>query len=127
MSGIKIPGLVDTDFMVSTVPESFFCQHWGHERLQAWHWLQLKVTSGLLIPYLGYIDLGVELYGKPIPQCCGLIVKDPLGAGPSKVPTVLGMNVIWKCYQELFGQHGSALFSLGSVTEAPKSPAAKIP
>lgn len=109
--------------MVSTITESFSRQHfesWGQEHLQACHWLQLKAANGLSIPYLGYIELGVELCGKFVHQCGVLIVKDPPGVGPSMVPGVLGMNVIRKCYHELFGQHGEALFSLGSVTEAPK-------
>lgn len=123
MGGIKVPCLVDTGSMVSTITESFFRQHfesWGQERLQACHWLQLKAANGLSIPYLGYIELSVELCDKFLPQCGVLVVKDPPGAGPSTVPGVLGMNVIRKCYHELFGQHGEALFSLGFVTEAPK-------
>ncbi|KAK0145448.1 hypothetical protein N1851_015636 [Merluccius polli] len=37
-----------------------------------------------------------------------------------RVPGVMGMNVIRKCYQELFVQHGLALFELSSVTQAPR-------
>ncbi|KAK0137080.1 hypothetical protein N1851_026725 [Merluccius polli] len=37
-----------------------------------------------------------------------------------RVPGVMGMNVIRKCYQELFVQHGLALFELSSVTQAPQ-------
>ncbi|KAI4874103.1 hypothetical protein NFI96_002857 [Prochilodus magdalenae] len=52
------------------------------------------------------------------PRCGILVVKDPPGAS-SAVPGVLGMNVISRCYQELFGLHGPSLFSLPLVAQAP--------
>ncbi|KAI2668517.1 Retrovirus-related Pol polyprotein from transposon 17.6 [Labeo rohita] len=35
------------------------------------------------------------------------------------VPGVLGMNILSRCYRELLGQHGAALFDLPSVSQAP--------
>lgn len=62
-------------------------------------------ASGLAIPYVGYLELDVELYGK-VMLCCGiLVVKNPFRAS-SLVPGILGMNVICRCYQELFGVFG---------------------
>lgn len=55
MAGVKVPCLVDTGSMVSTVSESFFRKHfepWGEERLTACHWLQLRAANGLAIPYI---------------------------------------------------------------------------
>jgi len=62
----------------------------------------------------------VELCGKLLPACGILVIKDPPGGVSSQVPDVLGMNVIRRCYGELFGQHGLALFDLPVVSEAPK-------
>ena len=107
--------------MVSTVTESFFLQQfepWGQDRLQSCHWLQLRAANGLDIPYIGYLELDVLLCSKVMPRCGILVVKDPPGAS-SVVPGVLGMNVISRCYQELFGLHGSSLFSLPLVVQAP--------
>ncbi|KAL7868535.1 hypothetical protein SRHO_G00099190 [Serrasalmus rhombeus] len=107
--------------MVSTVTESFFSQQfepWGLDRLQSCHWLQLRAANGLDIPYIGYLELDVLLCNRMMPQCGVLIVKDPPGAS-STVPGVLGMNIISRCYQELFGSHGSSLFQLPSVVHAP--------
>lgn len=121
IGGVSVPCLLDTGSMVSTVAESFFLKQfmpWGPERLQSCHWLQLKAANGLPIPYVGYLELEVVLCGKVVPQCGILIVKDPHG-GPSSIPGVLGMNVISRCYQELFGAHGSALFRSPSVSRAP--------
>ncbi len=54
-----------------------------------------------------------------MPKCGVLVVRDPPGGMGDKVPGVLGMNVLRRCYQELFGQHGPALFSVPFVTQAP--------
>lgn len=53
--------------MVSTITESFFRRYfepWGREKLQSCHWLDLRAAKGLPIPYLGYLELKVELCGK---------------------------------------------------------------
>ncbi|KAL2089536.1 hypothetical protein ACEWY4_014224 [Coilia grayii] len=107
--------------MVSTITETFFLNHfepWGSDRLRSCHWLQLRAANGLAIPYIGYLELDVELCGKSIPQCGVLVVRDPPGGVGSQTPGVIGMNILNKCYHELFGQHGASLFSLPSVTQA---------
>lgn len=107
--------------MVSTVTESFFHEHFaslGHDRLQSCHWLQLRAANALAIPYIGYLELDITLCGKNIPRCGILVVKDPAGAEPS-VPGILGMNVIHRCYQQLFGSHGRSFFDLPAVTQSP--------
>ncbi|KAK0143575.1 hypothetical protein N1851_018314 [Merluccius polli] len=123
MGGVAVSCLLDTGSMVSTIPESLFRQHfepWGQERLKSCHWLQLRAANGLAIPYIGYLELDVELCGRRLPGCGILVVKDPPGCLSAQVPGVLGMNVIRKCYKELFGHHGLALFDLPVVSEAPK-------
>ncbi|KAL7883342.1 hypothetical protein SRHO_G00010000 [Serrasalmus rhombeus] len=104
--------------MVSTIVESFFRQH-VQGKLRSCRWLQLRAANGLEIPYVGYVELTVEVLGKAIPDRGWLVVKDP--PGPSTlpvVPGVLGMNVIRECYQELFCQHGPSLFDLPPVVHA---------
>lgn len=118
-----VPCLVDTGSMVTTITETCFRQHfepWGPERLRSCHWLELRAANGLAIPYIGYLELTVELCGKSMPGCGVLVVKDPPGDMSSQVPGVLGMNVIRRCYRELFVQYGAALFDLSVVSEAPE-------
>lgn len=108
--------------MVTTVTETFFLRHFetpGQDQLRSCQWLQLRAANGLSIPYVGYLELEVELCGKSIPGCGILVVKDPPGPTGSGVPGVLGMNVLGRCYRELFGQHGPALFKATSVLQAP--------
>lgn len=105
MGGVTVSCLLDTGSMVSTTTESFFLpqfEPWGPECLQSCHWLQLRAANGLAIPYIGYVELYVVLCGKALPHCGILVVKDPPGTVPS-VPGVLGMKVISRCNQELFG------------------------
>ena len=118
MGGVSVPCLVDTGSMVSTITESLFRQHFessGAERLKACHWLELKAANGLAIPYIGYLELDVVIAGKLMPQCGILVVRDPPGQMPSAARGVLGMNIIHKCYQELFGQYGPELLGEAAV------------
>ncbi|KAI2653682.1 Retrovirus-related Pol polyprotein [Labeo rohita] len=122
IGGVSVACLIDTGSMVSTITESCFLENfkpWGRERLKLCQWLQLRAANGLAIPYIGYMELDVELCNKIVPECGILVVKDPPGGMCAEVPGVLGMNVLSRCYQELFGQHGQALFNSPPVVEAP--------
>ncbi|KAL1280076.1 hypothetical protein QQF64_014676 [Cirrhinus molitorella] len=117
--GVPIPCLIDTGSMVT---ESCFRKYFdplGREGHKPCQWLQLQAANGLEIPYIGYVELDVELCGSLVPKCGVLVVADPPGGLCAQVPGVLGMNVIRRCYQELFGQHGPALFRLPAVSQAP--------
>nr|XP_055029293.1 uncharacterized protein LOC129418561 [Misgurnus anguillicaudatus] len=124
MGGVSVPCLVDTGSMVSTITESCFVTNFGsrgQEQLRSCHWLQLRAANGLSIPYIGYLELDVQLCGRVILGCGVLVVKDPPGSLCARVPGVLGMNVLSCCYRELFGQHGPSLFDLPGVSQAPNS------
>ncbi len=61
----------------------------------------------------------MELCGRLVIGCGVLVVQDPSDGMSLEVPGVLGMNILGRCYQELFGQHGSALFDLPVITQLP--------
>lgn len=85
IDGVQVSCLVDIGSMVSTVTDNFFLQHfqsWGQERLQSCNWLTLRAANGLAIPYVGYLELDVDLCGISVPQCGVLVVKDPPGVVP---------------------------------------------
>lgn len=110
--------------MVSTMTDSFFRQHfeaWGQERLWSCHWLGLRVSNGLAIPYLGYLEFEVKLCGRLLPRCGVLVVKDPLTDEFPQASGVLAMNILQRCYRLLFGHHGPSLFNLTAVTGAPET------
>ena len=121
MGGVTVSCLLDSGSMVSTIPESFFVEHfasWGQERLRSCNWLQLRAANGLCIPYIGYLELDVTLCGKVVPGCGILVVRDPPDAA-SASPGILGSNIIRRCYRELFAMYGPALFNAPSVVQAP--------
>ncbi|KAL1255497.1 hypothetical protein QQF64_013558 [Cirrhinus molitorella] len=62
----------------------------------------------------------IELCGRVVLRCGVLVVKDPPGGLRLQVPGILGTNVLGLCYQELFGQHGPALFGFPPVSSAPR-------
>lgn len=123
MGGVEVPCLLDTGSMVTTLSESFFKQHfepWGSEKLHECGWLQLRAANGLAIPYVGYLEMDFVVLGKTIQNKGVLIVKGlSIPSTDTRLPGLLGMNIIQECYQELFRQHGSDLFDLPSVQEAP--------
>ncbi len=96
-------------------------EFWVQEQLRSCHWLQLRAANGLSILYIGYLELDVEFCGRVDLGCGVLVVKDPPGGLCAQVPGVLGMNILSRCYQELFGQHGMSLFDLPVVSQAPSS------
>lgn len=122
IGGVPVQCLIDTGSMVSTITESCFIKHfkpWGQERLKHCQRLQLRAANGLAIPYIGNMELDVELCGKMVTECGVLVVRDPPGGLCAQVPGVLGMNVLSRCYKDLFGQHGPALFNSPPVVEDP--------
>lgn len=69
--------------------QSFFRQQfepWGQEQLNLCHWLQLRAANGLAIPYIGCLELDVELCGKLLPACGILVVKEPPGGVSAQAP-----------------------------------------
>lgn len=105
----------------------FFYEHFNSsvEQLQECRWLQIKAANGLEVPYLGYLEIDIQVLGKIQPRIGVLVVQNSsityTKFQKSKVPGLLGMNVISQCYDELFQQHGSTLFHAPLVRSAGKA------
>ncbi|XP_049333689.1 uncharacterized protein LOC125801279 [Astyanax mexicanus] len=116
MGGVPVSCLLDTGSMVTTVTEKLFDEHLQSlsGQLQECRWLQLRAANGLEVPYLGYLEVDIQVLGRTLPGMGVLVVRDPSDphtrVQKSKVPGLLGMNVISPCYSEIFQQHGSSLF-----------------
>lgn len=92
IGGVSVPCLIDIRSMVSTITESCFrlkFEPWGQNRVCPCRWLQLRAANGLEIPYIGYVELDIELCGKLIEGSGVLVVQDPPG-GNYDIPGVLG-------------------------------------
>ena len=125
MGGFTVPCLLDTGSMVSTITEEFFIEHFqsqGEDKLRQCNWLQLKAANGLGIPYIGYLELDVNVLSKTLPRMGVLVVKSPedprLKEQKGSVPGLLGMNIIRRCYHELFVQLGPDLFEFPLLKSA---------
>ncbi|XP_052464763.1 uncharacterized protein LOC128021529 [Carassius gibelio] len=125
MGGVPVLCLLDTGSMVTTITETFFDQCFRQlapDALKKCGWLQLRAANGLNIPYVGYFEIDVNVLGQILPKQGVLVVKDPENIDMSKkkelVPGLLGMNIIGQCYNNLFEEHGSALFSVLQVRRA---------
>ncbi len=108
MGGVEVSCLLDTGSMVTTITESFFRDHFQEsvpKLLETGSWLTLKAANGLEIPYVGYLELDVEVMGNLIPQRGILVIKDipdsSTQARRRNNPGLLGMNVIRACKEVL--------------------------
>ena len=103
---MKINCLVDTGSEVSTITESFFKEHFlplGKQLLTDRRWLTLTAANGIEIPYIGYIELDVDVLGVTIPSRGILVVKDSdgslLSSRKKEIPSLMGMNIIRELQQ----------------------------
>lgn len=103
MNGVSVKCLIDTGSMVTTVTEEFFkknLKQGGAHLVTEGLWLSLTCANGLKIPYIGYLELDVEVGGTILPQMGILVVADtPTCSDEHRqqkraVPVVLGMNVL---------------------------------
>ena len=90
--------VVDSGSMVSFVTEEFYKEKLQSTcgRVQDGRMLTLPAANRLEIPYLGYLELDVEVDGVKIHRCGVLVLKDtPATANQRReVPGLLGTNVL---------------------------------
>ena len=74
-------------------------------------------------PYVGYVELYVNVLGKTPTKNSGFSSKRfprfICSTTKSKVPGLLGMNIIRSCYHELFGHNGFVFDPLFAQTVSP--------
>ena len=79
LGGVDVLCVVDSGSMVSFVTEEFYKKKLqptcGRVRKDG-RMLTLRAANGLEIPYLGYLELDVEVDGVNVPGCGVLVVKD---------------------------------------------------
>ena len=79
LGGVDVLCVVDSGSMVSFMTEDFYKKKLqptcGHMKKDG-QMLTLGAANGLEIPYLGYLELTVEVYGVKIPGCGVQVLKD---------------------------------------------------
>lgn len=112
IQGLKTPCLIDTGSQVTTLTESYFKKHFetrGPTMYPPIQKFNLVAANGLVILYIGYIEVDLNICGKVIPKRGVLIVKDSNG---SAHPGLNGMNVIKECRDFLMTQTGDSCVGL---------------
>lgn len=122
IGGIPLKCVIDTGSNVSTMTESFFRNHLkgGDEDINCTaKWLKLTAANKLPLPYLGYVELDIQVMGVTIPECGFLVVGDnDTNETDTSPPGIIAMNIV-KRYRELgVREFDTALGEgLGSVWE----------
>lgn len=96
LGGVQVSCLIDTGAEVSTITESFFKEHLsqGREVLNVSSYIRISASQGLEIPYVGYIELELNVLGSMFGGLGFLVVKDPVTITvqewKNRVPGILG-------------------------------------
>lgn len=118
MAGVEVECLIEIGSMVTLVSEAF-CK----EKLESvcgrvhgvGRMLTLRGANGLEIPYLGYLELDMQVGGETIPDCGVLVLKDTAATVRQRRrrPGVLGTNVLAKIpkWAELLSVEENAITS----------------
>ncbi len=113
IGGKSVKCLLDTGSNVSTLADSFFREHLhGEDRdmHSTSKWLRITAANKLPLPYLGYVELDIQVMGVTIPGCGFLIVRDQKDEEPDhSPPCILGMNIAQRCKQLILAEFDSAL------------------
>lgn len=101
IGGVPVRCLLDTGSNVSTLTESFFRENLHGEDGDLHctsKWLRITAANKLPLPYLGYVELDIQVMGLTIPECGFLIVRDVEAAEPDPTPPgIIGMNITQRC------------------------------
>uniref|UniRef100_A0A3P9I2U1 Gypsy retrotransposon integrase-like protein 1 n=1 Tax=Oryzias latipes TaxID=8090 RepID=A0A3P9I2U1_ORYLA len=116
IGGIPLNCLVDSGSNVSTLTESFFRDHLhgGDDDMHyTSKWLRITAANKLPLPYLGYVELDIQVMGITIPECGFLIISDDsqpdkneLDSSPSGI---IGMNIAKRCKELILTEFDAAL------------------
>lgn len=113
IGGVPLKCLLDTGSNVSTLAESFFRDHLhgGEEDMHCTDkWLKITAANRLPLPYLGYVELDIQVMGLTIPECGFLIIKDDCTKNPDPSPPgIMGMNIAKLCRQLVFTEFDATL------------------
>ena len=97
IGGKEVSCLMDTGSMVSIISEDFFfkeIQPNGGLLQKPLEWLKPRAANGLKLPYIGYVELDVEMIGTALPKCGLLAQKDTGKKLKPHISGLLGMNIL---------------------------------
>ena len=116
VGGVTTRFLVDTGNQVSTITETFYRTHLAQTENHLQdpnNWLTIRAANGLTVPYVGYLELDIEVCGVVVPKRGVLVVKDS-DERKGDVCGLLGTNVL--CHVPAMSD------ALRSMTDAEDTP-----
>ena len=98
IDNVKFKCLLDSGAEVSTMTESFFRNNLNEELTDVSDYLKITAANGLQIPFVGYMETNITIFGRELKDVGFLIVKDPedlhLFNRKLAVPGVIGSNIL---------------------------------
>ena len=105
--GQQVRFIIDTGSEVTILPETIFRELTSSPpKVQdVSKWLRVYAANGMEVPYVGYTELDMDVFGVQL-GCVGVLISKESRA--SKQPTgLLGCNVISEVQAALKERHGS--------------------
>lgn len=98
IDGVEVRCLLDTGDQVSPMTESFFKQHFVNKSLMdVESCLRVYAANGQDIPFVGYIETDLKLFGRIFEGMGFLVARDVIGNMARRkqdVPVVIGSNIL---------------------------------
>ena len=106
LNGKCCTGLIDTGSSVSTICKSFYDVEFSEVPLHSLESIiMIEGATGHLVPYMGYVELTLDIPGNLIDQeCLFLVVKDTKYS--AEVPVLIGTNIMGPLHNEMRVKHG---------------------
>lgn len=111
---IECESLLDTGSQVTTVSDTFYLAHFPSLPIQPIHALfEVEGAGGQHVPYLGYIQVVITfpctVIGAEV-ELASLVQVVPDCHFNSRVPLLIGTNVLDRLYQQDLERKGSKFF-----------------
>ena len=109
--------LLDSGAQVSTMTETFFRHQLSDlgEPEDVSAFIQITGAQGITVPYIGYVEIDIEVMGQNFSNMGFLVVKDPVGSPIEerklKVPVVIGSNILREIQSHIKGSLGDQYLS----------------
>uniref|UniRef100_A0A3Q2XXG7 Gypsy retrotransposon integrase-like protein 1 n=1 Tax=Hippocampus comes TaxID=109280 RepID=A0A3Q2XXG7_HIPCM len=110
VEGTPCESIIDSGSQVTTISETFHKEHLSHLLIQPIHTiLEIEGAGGQNVPYLGYVQTNISfpqhLAGKE-QQLVVLALVVPECHFNSRIPLLIGTNVLLRLHEQLVEQNG---------------------
>ncbi|CAL9691459.1 unnamed protein product [Knipowitschia caucasica] len=115
IGGVPLQCVIDSGSNVSTLSENFFRNRLDGEDediICTSKWLRITAANKLPLPYLGYVELDIQVMGITITECGFLIIKEDkteTSEPDLSPPGIIGMNIAKRCRELILTEFETVL------------------